>query len=95
MIFSMKRIGNLFEKIIDRDNLLLAYKKASKGKASSPPVIEYSSNLEKNITYLYNGLKDLSYPVGNYNYFKIFDPKERMISSVPFSERVLLPKNGS
>lgn len=89
MIFCMKRIGNLFEKIIDRDNLLLAYKKASKGKAQKRAVQEYTSALEENISFLYKGLVNFDFPIGDYHYFKIFDPKERLISAVSFPERVL------
>ncbi len=85
----MKRVGFLFDKILDRENLLLAYAKASRGKCLRKDRIAFGENLEANITALGQGLRELSYPVGNYSRFTIYDPKEREICAAPFAERVL------
>lgn len=85
----MKRVGHLFEAILDRENLLLAFKKASQRKSYKPDVIEFQNNLEENISKLRLGLENYTFPIGQYKYFKIYDPKERIISAVPFPERVL------
>lgn len=85
----MKRAGQLIEKIADIDNLLLAYRKARRGKQHKKSVREYSENLFSNIALLRSNILSGSVDVGNYHYFKIFDPKERLISAATFSERVL------
>ena len=43
---SMKRYGNLFEKIIDMDNLRLAHKNASKGKSKYKDVKMVNTNID-------------------------------------------------
>lgn len=85
----MKRVGFLFEQILDRENLLLAYAKASRGKCLHRERLDFASNLEGNLNVLSLGMRDLSYPVGNYVRFTIHDPKEREICAAPFAERVL------
>jgi retron-type reverse transcriptase len=85
----MKRYGYIFEKIIDPDNLRLAFWKAQKGKSGKADVQEFRGNLDKNLLNIRNALLDGSYRFGNYHYFKIYDPKERTICAAPFAERVV------
>ena len=85
----MKRVGNLFSQIVSRENLLRAFVKASRGKGLRKERIDYAEHLEDNLTMLAVGLNDLTYPVGDYRRFLIFDPKEREICAASFSERVL------
>ncbi len=85
----MKRIGNLFERVVDRENLLLAFWKAGRGKAARPDRNAFAANLGLEIEELRDGLLDGTYPVGDYSQFTIFDPKERVITAAPFRERVL------
>lgn len=85
----MKRVGFLFDRILERENLLLAYAKASRGKCLRRERIEFGENLEANIAALARGLREMSYPVGTYTRFTIHDPKEREICAAPFPERVL------
>ncbi len=85
----MKRIGYLFDKIADRDNLRLAFWKASRGKHTRDDQRAFASDLENNLRIMHNGISDFSLPVGNYKRFVIFEPKERMICAASFSERVL------
>ncbi|MDR2971002.1 MAG: RNA-directed DNA polymerase [Bacteroidales bacterium] len=85
----MKRAGNLIEKIADCDNLYLAYYKASKGKQTKEEVLEYGRNLQVNILSLREQILSGNISVGNYHYFKIYDPKERLICAASFPERVL------
>lgn len=75
--------------IIDKDNLYTAYWKARKGKEAKHEVIKYSKNLEQNILTLQKQLINGNVDVGNYRYFTIFDPKERVICAAPFPQRVL------
>lgn len=85
----MKRVEFLFDRILERENLLLAYAKASRGKCLRRERIEFGENLEVNLAALAQGLREMSYPVGNYSRFTIHDPKEREICAAAFSERVL------
>ena len=85
----MKRVGFLFDRILERENLLLAYAKASRGKCLRRERIEFGENLEANLAALAQGLREMSYPVGNYSRFTIHDPKEREICAAAFPERVL------
>jgi hypothetical protein len=83
----VKRKGSLIELICDYDNLLISFLKAKRGKQLS--AIEYESHLDKNLNLLSSQIRSGQVDVGNYHYFKIYDPKERLICAAPFSERVL------
>lgn len=85
----MKRHCNLFPKIIEKDNLYTAYWYARKGKEAKHEVMKYSRHIEQNIQLLQKQLIEGNVEVGNYRYFKIFDPKERQICAAPFPQRVL------
>ncbi|MDR0811177.1 MAG: RNA-directed DNA polymerase [Paludibacter sp.] len=85
----MKRTGNLIEKIADIDNLYLAFYKAAKSKCQRREVIDYRQRLDRNIAQLHSEILSGNMQVGNYHYFKIYDPKERIICAAAFAERVL------
>ena len=85
----MKRVGHLFEAIVDMDNLRLAFMKASRGKRFCADQRAYQKNLDFELLKLKNGLIDGTYQVGRYKRFRIFDPKEREICAAAFGERVL------
>ena len=85
----LKRVGNLFDSIIEYDNLKLAFYRAAYGKASRGDVIEYRERLTDELRKLRSGLKDGSYSIGKYRRFKIYEPKERTICAAAFRERVL------
>lgn len=53
----MKRIGNLYEKIISLDNLRLADEKARRGKLRTYGVLLHDKNREANILALHETLK--------------------------------------
>ncbi len=85
----MKRAGNLFDRIADRDNLRLAFSRASHGKRSRPNVRTFAENLEENLLRLQIGLRNESLLLGRHRQFVIHDPKERIITAPCFEERVL------
>lgn len=85
----MKRKGNLMPEIVDVDNLLLAYNKAVRGKRGKKSVISFSENLYENILSIRRKLISGNYDIGRYHYFKIYDPKERVICAASFEERVV------
>lgn len=85
----MRRVGNLISQIADYDNIQLAYIKSCKGKQAKREVIEFRKNYDENIKEIRESLLSGDINVGNYNYFKIFDPKERLICAASFQERIL------
>jgi len=85
----MKRQNNLFEKIVDYNNIRLAFLKAIRGNRSSPSGVNYSRNIDKNLSVLREKLLTLNCQWGGYTSFMITDPKLRTISTAPFEQRVM------
>ncbi|MBI3151063.1 MAG: hypothetical protein HYZ21_02940 [Chloroflexi bacterium] len=75
--------------LYDWDNLLLAYRKASKGKRGHADVAEFEYRLEANLLQLQRELQSQTYQPGEYHSFYIHDPKKRLISAAPFRDRVV------
>ncbi len=71
------------------DNLLLAYRKASRGKRSRPAVAAFEYRLEDNLFQLQYELSNEVYQPGPYASFTIHEPKHRLISAAPFRDRVV------
>lgn len=85
----MKRQHHFKERILDIDNLYLAYCKAKRGKQHKKNVQEFAENLDQNIRNIKETLERGNLSLGHYHYFTIHDPKERLISAAPFVERVI------
>ncbi len=68
---------------------MLAEKKASKGKRKKREVRLYQANLEKNIAALHEMLVNKTYRTSPYHVFKIYEPKERDISKLPYRDRIV------
>ncbi len=85
----MKRVNHLIEKIAEPENLRLAFWKAGKGKRYATEVEKYRQNLDANLLRLREQILSGEVEVGNYRYFKIYEPKERQICASAFSEQVL------
>lgn len=84
-----KRANDLLREIADPDNLRLAFYKAGKGKRYSSQVLAYQQQLEPKLIALREQILTGEVQVGDYRYFKVFDPKERLICASAFSEQVL------
>jgi retron-type reverse transcriptase len=85
----MKSYGNLFEKVIDFENLWRAYRRARKGKRSRPAVAAFEYRLEGELCALREELASGVYRPGAYRHFRITEPKPRIISAAPFRDRVV------
>lgn len=86
----MKRLNNLFEKVISIDNLRLADEKARKGKLRSYGVQLHDKNREANILALHEQLKNGTFKTSAYHVFTIYEPKERLIFRLPYyPDRIL------
>lgn len=70
-------------------NLWLAFGKASKGRRSHPSVAAFEYNLENELVYLRDELRDGTYAPGGYRSFTVHEPKRRKISAAPFRDRVV------
>ena len=80
----MKRIGNLYQSICSIENLQLADKIARKGKATQPGVIQHEKNSDEDIQKLHEMLINKHYQTSEYTTFTIYEPKERVISRLPY-----------
>jgi hypothetical protein len=85
----MKRHGQLMPKIADAENLRLAFWKAAKGKRGKADCLGFRERLDENLATLGAELLAGDVSVGDYHYFKVHDPKERLICAAAFRERVL------
>ena len=84
-----KQYKHLWPRIVSFDNLLLAFKKAAKGKRSKASVAAFEYDLEPNLFQLQAELRSGDYQPGGYHNFIIKSPKRRLISAAPFRDRVV------
>ena len=85
----MKRKNFLFDQIIERSNIRLAFLKAIKGNRSSRSVINFCQNTWFNLDVIQNKLRTMNPGWGCYRSFTITDPKLRTISTAPVEQRVM------
>ena len=85
----MRRTGNLFDAILERGNLRLAFSRAILGKRDRPDVREFARDLEDNLAGIARDICEETMSLGLSSQFTIFDPKERIITAPCFRERVL------
>jgi retron-type reverse transcriptase len=85
----MKRFKNLFEQIVDYENLWNAYLNSRSGKRFRGEVLKFSNNVEENLIEIQNELIWKTYKVGRYREFYVFEPKKRLIMALPFKDRVV------
>ncbi|MBT7307329.1 MAG: RNA-dependent DNA polymerase [Gammaproteobacteria bacterium] len=85
----MRRIGNLWPRLLTFENLLLAYRKARCGKKQRKSVAYFTLNLERELLQLQRELGEGSYQPGEYRLFTIYERKPRNIAAAPFRDRVV------
>lgn len=86
----MKRINNLYGKIISIDNLKLADESARKGKSGQYGIALHDKNREGNIEQLHDMLVNKTYETSKYDIFKVYEPKERDVYRLPyFPDRIM------
>lgn len=79
----------MFERLTSWENLLLAFRKASRGKRGGPEVAAFEHHLEESLASLREQLLTGTYRPGAYHSFVIHEPKGRLISAAPFRDRVV------
>jgi retron-type reverse transcriptase len=88
----MKRLNNLYEKIISLDNLRLADQKARRGKSFSYGVRKHDLTQDENIFSLHESLKNHTFKTSPYHIRKMITDagKEREIYRLPyFPDRIV------
>lgn len=95
----MKRIGRitdergqsitLSEAMADYGNVQKAYNKARKCKRYRKDVLMFTTDKEENLEKVRNAILNLNYEPSEYRYFKVYEPKERLIMALPFYDRVI------
>ncbi|MFW6047203.1 MAG: reverse transcriptase/maturase family protein [Candidatus Woesearchaeota archaeon] len=85
----MKKHKNLFNQVISLDNLYNAYRKSRKGRNNRKEILDFTLNLEEELLLLQKELVEGKYSIGEYRNFIIYEPKKRVISALPFRDRVV------
>ena len=85
----MKRYGQLFEQITAFDTLLLAARKAWRGKQQRQSVGHFIFHLEPELLTLQEELCSGTYRMQPYRTFTIYEPKARQICAAAFRDRVV------
>lgn len=81
---------DIFDQIVDINNMRNAYAKAAKGSNRYTSAhLKFKENIEANLYLLQQKLISGTYTHGKYHTFKVYEPKERTISSLPFKDRVV------
>lgn len=75
--------------VTDYDNLYRAYRKAKSGKKFNSSTAKFSSMALDGINILKEQLENQTYTVAPYNRFEIFEPKQRVIESCSFKDKVV------
>lgn len=85
----MKTPKNLYSKICDIKNLVLAWKNARKGKTKKNYLIEFEKNLPFHLKSLQSELCNKTYCPRPMQTFILRDPKTRKISKSDFRDRII------
>lgn len=85
----MKRLGGIWDRMVSFENLLLAYRKARRGKGRSEDVARFALNLETQLLGLQRDLLAGAYRPGGYRLFTVYERKPRVIAAAPFRDRVV------
>lgn len=82
-------MASLFDQVVAWENLLLACRKAARGKRRHHAAAAFEHQLADHLLDLQRDLACGSYRPGGYVHFTIHDPKTRLISAAPFRDRVV------
>lgn len=75
--------------ICNFENLYKAYKKAKCGKGFNGSCAKFQTMSLEGVHLLKEQLENQTYQMSNYNEFKIYEPKERIIKSCSFKDKVV------
>ena len=78
-----------FEKVTDFKNMYRAFRKARCGKGFKKSAARFNVAALDGVNALIAQLKDKTYRVSDYNEFKVYEPKERVIQTTSFKDKVV------
>ncbi len=84
-----KKHKRLFDRIISKENFEDAYRKTRKGKRKSMSYLEFKEYGSLNLELLRQEVADQAYTRAEFRTFYIYDPKLRLISGLPFRDRIV------
>ena len=79
----------LFNKLISWENLLLAFKKANKGRRWRAEILGFTRHIVYNLVLIREALLKRTYVHSDYFIFIINDSKKRIIRAAPFRDRIV------
>lgn len=85
----MKAVGNLFDRIADRSNLIMAVWAAAREKRDNNDVREFLANIEDHIHQIASSLINGRFEFQAYTAFSVQDTKTRLIQAPTFRDRVV------
>ena len=81
---------DLFNTIVDKENILKSYKKSLRGKGKyNPEAMKFSMNESENINSLIESLNNETYSFEGYIRFPVFEPKERIVDAPHFKDKIV------
>ena len=78
-----------FERVVDFKNMYKAYRKSKCGKGFKKSSAKFNIMALDGINTLIRQLKDKTYQISKYNEFKVYEPKERIIQTTSFKDKVV------
>lgn len=78
-----------FEKVTDFENMYRAYRRSRRGKGYKNSAARFGTMALDSINSLIDQLKNGTYRVSDYNEFKVYEPKERLIQTTSFKDKVV------
>lgn len=78
-----------FEKVVDFDNMYRAYRRAKRGKGYIKSSAKFNILALEGVNALIDQLKNKTYEISPYNEFKVYEPKERIIQTTSFKDKVV------
>lgn len=85
----MHRVGYLFEEVLSYQNFSTAFAQAWKGASHKQAAYKDYFHKENLLFELKEEIMDNRYKPSKFSFFKIYDPKERIIAVAPFRDRVV------
>lgn len=78
-----------FEKVIDFDNMYQAYRISKRGKGYQKSSAKFNIMAMEGIHVLIDQMKHKTYRLAPYHEFKVYEPKERVIQTTSFKDKVV------
>ena len=85
----MRRLGQVFDELCSYGNLVLAFAGVQRGRRYREDIRAFQGSLTEELGRLRTELLSGTFAFGAYRQFRVYDPKERLISAAPVRERVV------